>query len=111
MLLRTLVIALTLIFIAGCTSSFPKSPINVVPNDTAYLANCEALGFVTLPLVSSFKSKPSSQELAFTVAEEFPSADHAIWSEVTSVGTYPLSKWKATGTALRCYRGVTSDHK
>jgi hypothetical protein len=100
---RLLLVFFIGLLLAGCTSSFPKSPINLV-SDTAYLANCEALGFVTLPLVSAFKSKPSSEELKFTVAEEFPSADHAIWSEVTLVGTYPLSKWKATGTALRCYQ-------
>lgn len=108
MLFRILVTALTLTSIAGC-SSLPQSPINVVPHDTAYLTNCRLLGDVTLPLVSTFKYPPGNQSdkfessLANEALKEFPQADHVSWSGVDIVGAYPFQKYKATGTALRCY--------
>ena len=108
MLLRILVATLTLTFIAGC-SSLPQSPINVVPHDTAYLTNCRLLGDVALPLVSTFKYPPGNQSdkfessLANEVLKEFPEADHVSWSGVDIVGAYPFQKYKAAGTALRCY--------
>jgi len=109
MLIRILIIALTLVFIASC-SSRPQSPINVVPHDTAYLTNCQLLGDVTLPLVSTFKYPPGNQSdkfessLASAALKEFPEADHVSWRGVVIVGAYPFQKYKASGTVLKCYQ-------